>query len=924
MVKKKQTVAKRFEKAATFFDQLKLALEFHDEPAVLAAHSPLATPYFLSSAYQVDKADGPLSNVPVDWGEMLRDELDRAAAQLWKGVLPSDQATLMQTVAQEGQSGSSARYDFLMLELNYFKQIVRPRPRNQAEIYNDVLHISRATHDRYLREAVARLGEALLQRLHPTVRLESPTLHSALIGRSGLRAQALRALEQGQSVALVGVGGVGKTTLGTWLAEHWARDNLFWFTVRPHFNDRLPSLLFALGCFLHRQGASSLWLQLVADGGKVADANLALGLALADVEALPSAPLLCIDEVDLLRADDPERENPHHAQMLDFVRGLRGQAPLLLMGQRAPLQTEVTLALDRLSSEEMAQWLAHEQIAHAPEDLAKLAHYTGGNPRLLTLCLALHHALGQPALVETLLRLPQSPTLAPIWDRVSKRLAPSQRRLLHALSVFRDAVPRDAWRSSPLLKGVMEGVQTNGAASDDSITDLVRHHLVQQDSAGAVALLPTLRTLLYEDLSVERREALHLNAARICATRGEITEAAYHLWRGGKAEQAVKFWFPQRKREIERGFATGALDIFTQISANRLEPAQQRQLALLRAELYDFMGEPEKLVDNLAAVEWPRDAVESIDAMYMWGVGLHTQGNTNDAQKRLRIGIDIISHLFSKYTQLHVRRGTIYMHEREMKEAWAEANQARYHAEHLQGAIQDHLGNYEAAQKHHQTALLLAQKTGSRQACARTQYHLGILASRQQDFTTAFKYFEQARENYSSTGNQTQEMYVRSNQAACHILTAEYRESIVQAKEALSFYERANSPYWIALNACNLAEAHFELGDLTHAEEYAFKTIQQEETDTFAYGLWILARVRQAQGNPDAAIDLLTQAIQIAEENEDRWQVAYSRRTLGEVYAAMDDIEAAQRELSAALALFQQMEIAAEVEKTEGLLAGLE
>ncbi len=932
MAKKNQTVAKRFAKAATFFDQLKLALEFHDDPAVLAAHSPLATPYFLNSAYHAQAADKAPSNAPVDWGRLLCEEIARATAQLWGGAIPTTQASLMQGVAQAlneggnagGQRGSSACYDFLMLELNYFKQIVRPRPRNQAEIYNDVLHISRATHDRHLREAVERLGEALLQRLRPTVRLESPTLRSALIGRTGLRTQALRALEQGQSVALVGVGGVGKTTLGTWLANRWARDNAFWFTVRPHFNDRLPSLLFALGYFLHQQGASSLWLQLVADGGKVHDANLALGLALADVEALPSAPLLCIDEIDLLRADDPEREQPHHAQMLDFVRGLRGHAPLLLMGQRAPLQTEVTLSLDRLSTEEMAQWLAHEQIAHAPEDLTKLAHYTDGNPRLLTLCLALHQTLGQPPLPETLLRLPQSPTLAPIWDRVRKRLAPSQRQLLHALSVFRDVVPRDAWLAVPLLnRAELDGAETDESSPVDPIADLVRHHLVQQDGAGAVALLPTLRTLLYEDLSVERREALHLNAARICAIRGEITEATYHLWRGGKAEQAVKFWFPQRQREIERGFATGALDIFAQISSNGLKPVQQRQLALLRAELYDFTGEPEKLVDNLASVEWPQDAVESIDAMYLWGIGLHLQGETSRAQERLNRGINIVSHLFNKYAQLHVRRGAIYMHEREMKDAWREASLARYHAEHLQGAIQDQLGNYSTAHAHHEKALNLAEDLGDRQAVARAQYYTGNAATRQQDFPTAFTYFDLAIQNYIAVGNRTQEMYVRSNMAACHILAEEYHSAIEQAQQAFIFYKRSNAPYWIALNTSNLAEAHFELGNFTDAEDYAFKTIQQEETDTFAYGLWILGRVRHAQGNPDAAKELLTQAIQIAEKNEDRWQVAYSRRTLGEVYAAAGDFDAAQRELSAALALFRQMEIAAEAEKTERLLTEL-
>ena len=904
MAKKNRTVEQRFQNASTFIDQLKLALEFHGEPEVLAHHSPLATPYFLSSAVATAGSDAP-----VDWGQVLCAEVERTAALLWDGPLPERQSKVMAAVEAEMQNSRSSRYDFWVLELNYFKRIVRPRPRNQAAIYSDILHISRATHDRHLREAVERLGGLLLQRLRPTVRLESPTLRMVLIGRRDARNRSLAALEEGQSVALVGVGGVGKTTLGTWLTEEWARSDVFWFTIRPHFNDRLPSLLFALGYFLHRQGASSLWLQLVADNGKVEDANLALGLALADIESLPHPPLICIDEVDLLRADDPAVQNLHHAQILDFVSGLRHQTPLLLIGQRALLESDLTLTLDRLSTAEIGEWLQYHNVSYTERDLAQIEEYTSGNPRLLTLCLALYQTLEKPELAETLVRLPHTPALAPIWDRVRRRLQPEQRQILNALSVFRDIVPRDAWKQNE--------------AEEDPILALVQHHLVQEDGAGGVALLPTLRTLLYEDLSAEGRETLHIHAAHICTTRGEITEAAYHLRQGDRPEEAVKLWYPQRQNQIERGFAGPALDIFSQISANRLKPASQRQLALLRAELYEFVGEPEKLIDNLASVEWPSDATESIDAMHLWGKALHAQGEVDRAQQKLAQGINVVSYLFEQYAKLHVQRGKFYLRERSINDAWKEANLARYHAEHLQGAIQDQLGNFDSAQTHHRMALLLAEELGDIQAIARSQYHLGIIASRRQDFPTAFSYFNHATENYRNVGNSAQEMFVRSNQAACFLQAANYKASIEQAQQALAFYERIKSPYWISLNAGNMAEAYFELGDLENAEQCAFKAIQHEDIEGMPYVFTTLARIRQTQDKPDEAIDLLTQAIQIAEENEDRWQTAYSRRTLGEVHAGAGDMDAAQTELNAALTLFQQMELDAEAEKTEGLLRNL-
>src|SRR5262249_7317727 len=157
---------------------------------------------------------------------------------------------------------------------------------NQSEIYDALLHISRATYDRHLREAVHRLGQMLLLRLQPTLHQEQPVLNAELIGRDALGEECLAALCMGQSVYLCGVSGIGKTTLAVALADRWPTPAVFWFTVRLTLNDQLTSLVFALGNFLHQQGASRLWLQLMANGGVFRDANLALELTRADLAAL--------------------------------------------------------------------------------------------------------------------------------------------------------------------------------------------------------------------------------------------------------------------------------------------------------------------------------------------------------------------------------------------------------------------------------------------------------------------------------------------------------------------------------------------------------------------------------------------------------------------------------------------------------------
>ena len=87
---------------------------------------------------------------------------------------------------EAAMQGQGDRYYCLILELNYRRRCYKPAPKNQAEIYNDILHISRPSHDRHLAQAVERLGALLLQRLRPTIRPEQPTLPMHLIGRDDL------------------------------------------------------------------------------------------------------------------------------------------------------------------------------------------------------------------------------------------------------------------------------------------------------------------------------------------------------------------------------------------------------------------------------------------------------------------------------------------------------------------------------------------------------------------------------------------------------------------------------------------------------------------------------------------------------------------------------------------------------------------
>lgn len=901
MTEKKQAV-----RTFTFFEQLKAALAHYADPQWLGEQSPLAAPYFLGSALH----GAPPS--ACERGQVLVDTLEKTLASLWGGSLPLNGQTMLAEVAAEAATqGQGDRYHCLILELNYRRRCFKPAPKNQAEIYNDILHISRPSHDRHLAQAVERLGALLLQRVRPTIRPEQPTLQTTLIGREDLLAHLLPELAAGKCISLIGPGGVGKTSLGAALCEQWPSPAIFWFTFRPTFNDQLDSLLFALGRFLHEQGASTLWHQLVADGGRLKDSHLALGLARNDLAALPHQPLLCFDELDFLRPLTLDQPNPKHVQLLEFIDSLRGHTPLLLIGQRAFWESDGVYPVEALTSDQLAALLRQLAIPATSEDVARLHVYTGGNPRLAELCGALYLVNPTQAFQTVLDELPQSPALLPLWHRLERRLPTAERQLLQALSVFRTPAPVDAWRMDK-------------SAATDALPQLLQRRLVRQDEQGGVSLLPALRQVIYDELPVEVQEQYHLQAAAIRTERGDYTSAAYHLQQADQPEAALTLWYPQRQTEIQRGQGAAALAIFEQISQRRLQPKGAQVLALLRSELYELTGQPAKVTATLAQQSWPSDDPVTIDAQILWGNALRQQGRQDAALTKYEEGLALQHRLLNQAVQLHTLRGQTHLLQREMSAARREVERARFQVENLQGALHDLSGDYGAAAIHYQHALTIAQQIGDGDAVANVQHHLALLIGRQQGLTAALPYYEGAMVYYQQSGNLYRLEIVRSNLANTQIQSRCFAAAVDSARTALAFFQRIGDSVRIAQNASNLAEALAELDQLTDAESAARLVLDQEEPHSHPYALYTLGTIQRKQQRLVEAELYYDQARKVAELNEDHYLAAYAWEALAESYQALGKSAMAQQAVQRAEAGFQRLGIAEKIAQVAALKSTLD
>ncbi len=861
-----------------FQQALRLALKHYHEPAWLEEHSLLATAYFLGRRT-------PAGLAPAR-GHALRQVLDEAAHALWGEAPPRRRDELETQLPALLRQPGSRRYSYLVLELRYFRRFFRPR--RLSEIWESFLGQSRAEFYRDLDQATTQLGEALLQQLHPTFRLETAPPPPFLVGRDTWLAQTLAQLHAGRTVSLSGPGGIGKTTFGHALAQAWADAPAFWWTVRPTLNDDLGSLLFSLGYFLHQQRPSGLWHTLLADKGRLTNLEAIMGLARYELTSLPAPPLLCFDEVDRLRLPEADGSSPAHTQLLEFIDGLRGLTPLLLIGQRPVLDGDYHLALTGLSAQDVHAWLTEVGIKASREESRHLTSYTGGTPRLVQVCLALHRP--DTSLSQTLEELPQAAALPALFERLWVRTNAGEHAALQLLAVFRGPAPAESVR-----------------AYAPGLPQLAARGLVSYAEPGGVTVWPAMRETLLAGLSAEARQAAHQMAALIRLAHAEYTAAAYHCLQAGDPRLAVQLWFPHRQQEIARGQAAPALAIFQAISRTALGRREQEALALIRADLHQLKGDLAGGAAELDAIVWPTGSEMAIQARLLQGYFLNARGFPDEALTTYAAALATAARVRQQTTRLYIRRGRVHVRQRQLDEAWREARLAQLETENLQAVILAEQGQFAAAEAGHGRALALAQELGDAAGAAQAHYDLAALMAQQGRLEAMLTHTGAAMRYYEAIGDRFNQEMTRINLAAGYIQARQFPAAVEAARAALTFFEQAAEPYGQAGAAVNLAEAYLELGDLTQAEQYAYYVVQREEPHMSAYAFYTLGQVRLRQERLTAAEQALTSAAEQATRHGDRYLLAYCERALGVTLQRAGRPAESETHLAAAAALFEAL-----------------
>lgn len=884
-----------------FEDSLLKALKLYGQPEKLGTESPLATTYFLNRTLLHEE----YLATPTARGQLLKSAIKKAAEQLWQGDLPKNREEMQAALVEVRKERGSTRYSYLLLELRYFQEYLQPRTLREIYESDDYLIDSKTGDHRSHKLALQHLGETFLTQLRPALRLEQPIVPELFIGYEQEQQKLSHVLQEKQTISLNGAGGTGKTSLAAHTLHNIQDRAIFWYTFHPTLNDRLSSLLFSLGHFLHEQSASQLWQYLLSNQGELTDFTIALGLVRQDIASLQeNPPLLCFDELDRVYHSDPGQIEPPHLQILEFIESLRGMISILLIGQRPTVDSDTYVTLSGFKGRQIALlWQAGGQpVSHTDAD--KLHDATLGNLRLLRICLTLHQ--DGEALDEIIAQLSSRTGMYPIFHRLWLRLDENERQLMQQLAVFRGPAPVLSW-------------------DEQTVTSLTTRHLVEKDDQGSISTVGGLQDLIYHELSTEQREHLHLQAAHTLFPYAEYTEVAYHFWKAGQSNQAIQLWYPHRQSEIQRGYTDAALAIFEGISRNQVSAKEQRGLDLIRAELRLMRGDLSKgladITANITKPIWQDPSEARARLLAIQGYYQDALGYPDQAIRTYEEGIQLLTRLQTNTSRLHHQLSRLHLRQRELPEAKREARLLECQLQNLFGRIEDEEGCYQDALISYQKAFVLAQNLDDEASIAESSRNLAnLLGGRLQKLDEAIGYAQKAMAYYAQMGDRLRLEYVRSNLVYVYIQNRQFQAALETASKTYRFFKTINNPYEAAVQAVNLAEVHFELENLAEAEKYAREALELEERQTYPYALYNLGRIEQQRGNSASAESHFNQSMSTAVMNDDLYIKTYAMRELGKTHLHMNDKNTAQKILLATVQSFQQLGMPNEVRETEIIL----
>jgi tetratricopeptide (TPR) repeat protein len=283
-------------------------------------------------------------------------------------------------------------------------------------------------------------------------------------------------------------------------------------------------------------------------------------------------------------------------------------------------------------------------------------------------------------------------------------------------------------------------------------------------------------------------------------------------------------------------------------------------------------------------------------------------------------GVSVTARLLGQLAALRQRRGLLFQHRRELQASWQEIHCAEFDLEVLRGLVREEEGDYSTALEAYQRARALAEQLDDDALRAQSERWIAAVYGRRQQLEEAVTHAARSIAIYQRIGDRVNLEKMRGNLAFIYVQTRQFRAALDVGVPAYAFFLAIRDPHYAAGAGANLAEASYELGDFESAARYAAEVLELGDRFAAPYVRFTLGQIDLAQHNPPAAIANFSTSMQIAQQNDDPFMVAYAQRSLGQAQLAAGAVATARQQIESALALFRQLDIPGEIAATEQLL----
>ncbi len=399
-----------------------------------------------------------------------------------------------------------------------------------------------------------------------------------LFGREHDLEQVLAGLDRAPVVVVIGIAGVGKSSLGSSVVEAFRQKrSVFWRQVRSW--DTAIDIAFRLSVFLHAMGRLALHGNLMGPGSK----SLSRVEELLEADLKGIDPLLVFDDVHEASKDGQD----FFSILLRVLSRRKGGSTLLLTRMvpnfysRREVEVDHSIVevgikgLDRESARSLLLAAGVEQ--QRTDGILETAR---GNPLFLRLLAT----AGSKSAIEGRRTLEEY-----IAEQVEPSLVETERACLEAASVYQVPV-------------TLDGLLLDADAGRKDIIGLVRKGLLDSSGADRFVVHDSIRSYFERGLSSPRRETLVakivawlLKDAREAARLGDVSRAIAYL---GNV-LTIEIDPSRRAASLEElgklrgrlGDVSGALDAYRAALAGSTKPEARARLHYFIAKYLNAQGD---------------------------------------------------------------------------------------------------------------------------------------------------------------------------------------------------------------------------------------------------------------------------------------------------------------------------------------------